>query len=96
LKPGGSIAFYASRGNPAPQLPVRQFIRNNIALRAIGLPHAPSDERRAAQTGISDWLRSGSPRFPIAARLPLEETAAAHEMVERGDKFGTVTVAIGQ
>ena len=95
IKPGGSIAFYASRGNPAPDLPVRQFIRKNLSLRAVGLPHAAAEERRAAQAGLSNWLATATrPCFQIAARVSLAETAIAHELVERGDKRGTVTVTI--
>ena len=94
LKANGSIAFYASRGDEVPRLQVRKLIQRNVTLRAVGLPHARARERRAAQEGISQWLRSATPRFMLAAQFALSETAAAHEAVERNDKRGTVIVTL--
>ncbi len=51
--------------------------------------------RQARERGVSDltrWLENGLLRHTIAARLPLERTAEAHELVEQGRVIGNVIV----
>ncbi len=92
LKDGGSIVFYASRGDPEPRLAAAALMRKNAAIFGVVLPTSPPEARRRAQDDISRWIATGERILAVAARFPLEDTAGAHEAVERGDKAGTVVV----
>lgn len=89
----GSVASYASRGNPTPALPFYALMRKNMALRFVLLPTAPLAARRRAQAGIGTFLQTPA-IHRVAASFALGECAAAHEAVESGTKRGTVVVLI--
>jgi NADPH2:quinone reductase len=96
LRVNGSIAVYASVSERAPAVPIYELMRRNLALYTVLLPTSPHESRRRAQADITRWLRSGRRLLSVAARFPLEATAAAHAAVERGGKRGTVVVDIAQ
>jgi NADPH2:quinone reductase len=50
--------------------------------------------KKRALADIARWLAEGRPKFAIAARFPLSEIVAAHELVESGDKIGHVILDI--
>ena len=87
----GTIASYASRGNPTPQLPFYAMMRKNLTTRFVLLPMAPLADRRRAQTQIGAFFRTPA-IHRIAATFPLDQCASAHEAVESGTKRGTVVV----
>lgn len=93
VSPSGTVASYASRGNPAPTLPFYALMRKNVAIRFVLLPSAPLAARRQAQEEIGTFLQEPT-IHRIAARFPLGECVAAHETVESGTKRGTVIVLI--
>ena len=92
VRTNGSVAFYASNGDRAPPLPVRELMQRNVRLFPMSLPGTPAAARKRAQCDIARWVASGSRVLSVAARFPLAETARAHEAVERGGKIGTVVV----
>ena len=92
LRAGGSIAFYATRGDAAPKVPAMELMRRNLSIHGLILPTSPHEARRRAQADITRWIGSGPRILSVAARFALEDAAAAHEAVERGDKVGTVVV----
>jgi NADPH2:quinone reductase len=96
LKPNGVIAAYASRGDTAPRLAFYDLMRKCATVRAVMLPALPLAQRRNAQAGVARWLtRPEVTRVhAVAARVPLADTVRAHELVEAGDKLGTVIVDI--
>ena len=69
-------------------------MRKNASIRGIVLPTSPHPARRRAQDDISRWITTGQRILAVSATFPLEDTAAAHEAVERGDKAGTVVVEV--
>ena len=93
LKPHGTIAFYATRGDPAPKLAAGEMTRKNAHAAGVLLPTSPHEQRRRAQADISRWIATGKRMLSVASAHPLADAAAAHEAVERGDKVGTVVVA---
>ena len=95
LKPCGSIAYYASKGEPAPVLTAGELMRKNLTVRGVLLPTSPHEARRRAQADITRWISTGDRILAVAGTYPLDDIAAAHEAVERGDKAGTVVVEIG-
>ena len=87
-----TIALYASNGNRAPVLPMRDMMEKCITLRALVLFALPWEFLHAAQTDISKWLAADKRLHNVSAEFALSGTAQAHLAVERGDKIGTVTV----
>jgi NADPH2:quinone reductase len=92
LRDSASIAIYATKGNPTPQVPIHTLMFRNISLHPMILPTSPLEARRRAQSDIAHWVATGDRILSVAARFPLNDTAAAHAAVERGDKVGTVVV----
>ena len=88
----GSIAFYASRGNLTPVVPMQELMRRNLSVHGILLNTAPLAARQRAQADTVQWLREGGMRHAVDSVHPLAQTAAAHETVVAGTKRGTVVV----
>ncbi len=95
IRPGGSIAFYATRGGLEPHVSALDVMRRNISLFGMVLPSSAPERRRRAQDDITRWISTGKRMLSVASTHPLEDTAGAHEAVERGDKVGTVVVEVG-
>lgn len=89
----GTIAAYASRGNPTPEVPFSALMRRNVTVQGVMLPTSPHAARRKAQGDILLWLQDGERLHRIVGPFPLGDAAAAHEAVEAGGKRGTVVVA---
>lgn len=92
LRDHGSVAFYATNGDRAPRLPVREIMSKNAALYGMVLPTSPHESRKRAQSDIARWTATPGRILSVAERFPLYEAAAAHEAVERGGKVGTVVI----
>jgi len=88
----GSIAYYATNGNPAPVFPASEAMRRNISLHAVVLNGVPLSARQRAQVDIVDWLKSGGMLHPVSSVHALRDAARAHAAVESGTKLGTVVV----
>jgi NADPH2:quinone reductase len=89
-----TVAAYASRGDESPHVPFYELLRRNLRVHHLYLATLPAGLRATAQAEAGRWLRTAGGIHRIAATFPLERTADAHEAVERGDKQGTVVVAI--
>ena len=87
-----TIAVYATNGNRAPTVPMRDLMEKCIAVRALVLFALPPPLLAAAQADITKWLTAGKRIHNVAAQFSLSETAQAHLAVEKGDKLGTVIV----
>jgi NADPH:quinone reductase len=87
-----TIAVYATNGNRAPIVPMRELMEKCIALRALVLFALPQPLLAAAQADITKWLAAGPRIHNVAGQFALSDTAQAHLAVEKGDKLGTVIV----
>jgi NADPH2:quinone reductase len=87
-----TIAVYATNGNRAPVVPMRELMERCIALRTLVLFALPPPLLSTAQADITKWLAAGTRLHNIAGQFALKDTAKAHLAVERGDKLGTVIV----
>jgi len=94
VRMNGSIAYYASKGEAAPQVQAGAVMRLNLAVHGVYLPVSPHAARRRAQADITRWIGTGDRILSVAGRFPLAECAAAHELVEAGGKTGTVVVEL--
>jgi len=92
VRANGSIAIYASNGERTPRLPVGELMQRNVSRYPMSLPGTPPAARKRAQSDIASWIASGPRVLSVAAQFQLDQAAAAHEAVERGDKIGTVVI----
>jgi NADPH:quinone reductase len=88
----GSVAYYATNGNPTPVFPAAEAMRRNISIHSVLLNSAPLAARRRAQGDIVEWLRRGGMIHTVSSVHTLSECAAAHAQVESGTKRGTVVL----
>jgi NADPH2:quinone reductase len=68
------------------------MIMSGAALRFFIVYELSPEARRKGVEDLTRWLEEGRLRHTIAATLPLERTAEAHELVEGGRVIGNVIV----
>jgi NADPH2:quinone reductase len=92
LAPCGTLVIYGALGGKAPLdlLPSPQLRKNSPAVRQFTIhtwDHLV-EERRAGMRALIDMLAAGKLHPRIYKRLPLNEAARAHEMLESGEVIG--------
>ena len=94
LKPNGTIAAYASMGNPEPAVAFYPPMLQNVNIRLVFVYEMPPPAMAQACADITSCLEARKARPLVAARLPLAVLAGAHEMVEGGRQIGNVVVTL--
>ena len=94
LKNGGSIATYATN-NPSPQIPFWPMVFNNNRLFFLGSDDFPKEAKQQDAKDLNAALEAGWAGFTIAERVPLEEIARAHQLVEHPSRPGRVVTIVG-
>ncbi|WP_372525373.1 NADPH:quinone reductase [Piscinibacter sp.] len=95
LRSGGECVVYGS-GTPQFSLPFSPLIAKNIALQFFIVYHLDDDDRQRAVSTLGGLLERDALVHNIAERLPLEQIAQAHELVEQGRSVGNVVLEIPQ
>jgi NADPH2:quinone reductase len=95
MAPDGVVAAYASDTNPEPPVPFRPFMLKNVTIRFVLVYTMPRAAKDAAIGDITLLLEQRALSHRIARELPLEDAAAAHEIVERGDRIGCIVLRVG-
>ena len=95
MKSQGTIAAYASAGEPQPALPVYAMQRKSLSLMFVALFELPPAVQQAAADDVNAWLAAGSFEPPSIHAFDLDEVAAAHEAVEQAAVPGKVLVRVG-
>jgi len=95
LQVGGVIASYASGSEPQPQIPFYRMMYLDLTVHSIIVYAMPEQAKLDAIEDISDCLERGRLIHRVAHRLPLEETARAHELIEQGGFRGCVVLDCG-
>ena len=90
----GTVAAYASRGDPHPRFPFYELMRKNVGIHLILLNNLDLAKRLWAQADITRWLHGGPRCHRVVGPFGLADTALAHRTVEAGGKRGTVVVTI--
>jgi NADPH:quinone reductase len=93
IAPGARIVDYAAEPEN-PVLPVRACMTANVVLRFVLLYGVPAEALRQAAADISAALADGALTELPVTRFSLDETAPAHDAVERGT-VGKVVVVPG-
>lgn len=88
---GGEWMVYGTNATPF-QLDFGPLIANNLRLTFFMVYHLQPEERLAAIDQLHGWLAGGKLQHNIAVRLPLQEVARAHEIVESGEATGNVVL----
>jgi len=93
LRAHGTVIVYGMSATEA-TLPSLWMMHNSITLRLFLIYDISDNDRRAGIAELVDLLKQGRLVHTICRRLPLEEIASAHELVERGDVMGNVVLDI--
>lgn len=94
LKVNGTIATYASMGDPEPKLPFYPFMAKNATIRPVLLYTMPERARDEAVSDILRLVEAGRLLHQIGARFPLERIVEAHQAQESGKVTGNIVVDV--
>jgi len=94
LRPGGTVAAYASASEMTPTLEFYPLMFANITLRMLIVYQLVGDMRRKGEARLTYWLSRGELSHAVVDGGTLEDAAAAHDRVAGGDKLGTVVLRI--
>ena len=93
LRPNGECVVYGSSATPV-QLPFVPLLVKNLQLKFFIVYHLPPQARAIAVATLTRMLERGALQHNIAARMPLNDIAAAHELVEQGTLAGNLVLAV--
>jgi len=96
LRPGATIATYASDAVPDPQIPFWPMLARDLTVRFVlvyAMPRAAHDEAAAF---ITEALAAGRFVHQVQGRYPMERCDEAHEATESMRNVGKVLVSIAQ
>lgn len=94
IAPNGTIAAFGSAKNLSPKIPFGPMLFKAVTLDIILIYLLPWQERQTIIAKLHDAWADGAVKCPIAAVLPLAQTATAHEMVESGVRSGAILVDV--
>jgi NADPH:quinone reductase len=93
VKAEGDIVVYGS-GKPEIPVPFFPAVVKNVRVRFFIVYNLNAPDRAAAVAQLTQSLEQGRLQHNIAARLPLDAIAEAHELVESGKAMGNVVVQV--
>jgi NADPH:quinone reductase-like Zn-dependent oxidoreductase len=94
LRVGGAIAAYGSMAEPEPRMPFYRMMYLDLLLRTVIVYEMPESAKKEAVHDIDRALNAGWLKPRVGARLPLEEAARAHDLIEQGAVRGSVVLEI--
>jgi NADPH2:quinone reductase len=94
LKNGGIISTYSSSLMPEPAIPFYPMMFKNIAIFMILVYNMPEAAKQQAILDINRALVKDQLQHRIAESWDLDETARAHESIEKGGADGCVVIKI--
>lgn len=96
VKTNGTIAAYASMGEPEPRLPFYAAMSKNAAIRPVLLYTMPEHAKTRAAEDIVRLVERGRLTHHIGARFTLDEIVRAHEAQESGKVIGNVVLRVAK
>jgi NADPH2:quinone reductase len=94
LRVGGTIAAYGSAKKPEPALPFYRMMYKDLTLHTIIVYAMPDSAKDHAVADINSALSGGWLKHRIAHSMPLDDIAAANELVEGGTVRGAVILNV--
>ena len=92
IKSGGVIASYASASQMTPELAFYPLMFRNITLRMLIAYLIPSEVHARGAVQLAKWLEAGALSHAVVPGGGLDDAVQAHQMVEAGEKLGTVVL----
>jgi NADPH2:quinone reductase len=93
LRPHATVVIYGMSANET-TLPTLWLMQNSVTLCFFLIYDISEADRTAGIAELTDLLSQGRLVHTVARRLPLEDIAEAHDLVERGDVIGNVVLDI--
>jgi NADPH2:quinone reductase len=90
VKLNGTIASYASMGNPEPKFPFYTLMRRGMAIDLVFVYMMKPEERAKALADIGKMRL----KHNIGARFKLDDLVAAHELQESNKVVGNIVIEI--
>lgn len=94
IRADGQIVVYGSDA-PTVEVPFMPSIVKNVCVQFFIVYNLDDDARRRSVNGVNRLLEAGALSHRIARRLPLEQCAEAHRLVEERAVIGNVVVSPG-
>lgn len=94
MKTGGTIATYSSMIVPEPVLPFKRMLFMDLNLRLVLVYAMPEEAKQSAIRDLSEYLDKRQLKHRIAHRLPLDEVAKGHQLIEQGGFYGAVVLDV--
>ncbi|WP_170608402.1 NADPH:quinone reductase [Ruegeria arenilitoris] len=94
IRPGGTIASYASASRMRPELDFYGFMFKNIRLHMLIVYQLDASARRRGEDQLSQWLEQRALGHAVVLGGHLTDAAKAHVQVETGEKLGTVVLEV--
>jgi len=94
VKTNGTIATYASMGDPEPKLPFYTLMGKNVTIRPVLIYTMPDHARDEATRDILGLVEAGRLAHTIGARFPLARIVEAHQAQESGRVTGNIVVDV--
>lgn len=94
IAPNGTIAAYGSAKNLSPEMPFFQLLFKAATIDIILIYLLPLPQRQEIIKRLHAAFNDDAILCPIAAVFPLDQTIAAHELVESGVRNGAVLIDV--
>jgi NADPH2:quinone reductase len=94
IRVGGTVATYSSTQVMEPKLPFYRMMFMDLTLRLVIVYAMPEAAKRQAIDDLDVALREDRLQHRIAHRVPLDEIAQSHELIEQGGFRGCVVVKV--
>jgi len=92
VKLNGTIASYASMGNPEPKLPFYQAMRRGLAVDLVFVYMMKPEERAKAVSDLGVLLKEKRLKHNVSRHFKLDDLAAAHELQETNKVVGNIVI----
>ena len=94
LKTSGTIATYSSMTDMNPTIPFIRMMFMDMTVRMVLVYAMPWEAKQQAMKDITTMLTDGQFDHRVAAIFPLEQSAKAHEEIEKSNNYGSVIIAV--
>ena len=98
LARNGRLAIIGMQGGSKAELNINTLLRKNGTVHAASLRGRPESEKLAicqqVERNIWPWVHAGIVYPVIGATLPLQDAAAAHQLLESGEITGKIVLTV--
>ena len=94
IKTNGTIASYSSMSDMNPSIPFVRMLFMDLTLRLVLVYIMPEEAKNQAKKDITDFLLNDRLENRVAKTFSLEETALAHETIEKVGVYGSVIINV--